>query len=306
MSYFVHELGCCETSEIGEGTTIWAFSHVLPTAKIGANCNICDHVFIEGNVSLGDNVTVKCGVQLWDGITVEDNVFIGPNATFTNDQFPRSKQHPDAYAKTTIQTGASIGANATILPGLTIGRSAMVGAGAVVTRSVPPNAIVAGNPARIRGYVDTSGSAIEATQQPSKTTLNTTLVRGVTQHQLPLVTDIRGSLTAGELEKHIPFAIKRYFVVFDVPSAETRGEHAHLKCHQYLVCLKGSLNLVVDDGRRRQEFVMNTPTLGIHLSPMVWGIQYKYSPDAVLLVLASEHYDNEDYIRDYNDFLSRI
>src|SRR6185436_8881129 len=118
----------------------------LPGARIGRNCNICSHVFIENGVVIGDNVTVKCGVQLWDGITLEDDVFIGPNVTFTNDRRPRSKRYPEAFERTTVCAGASIGANATILPGLVIGRSAMVGAGAVVTHSVPPNAIVIGNP----------------------------------------------------------------------------------------------------------------------------------------------------------------
>ena len=136
--YFLHELGCCETERVGTGTRIWAFSHVLPGARIGESCNICDHVFIENDVVVGDRVTVKSGVQLWDGTTLEDDVFIGPNATFTNDQFPRSQQYLDKYPRTVVCHGASVGANATILPGLTIGRHAMVGAGAVVTRSIPP------------------------------------------------------------------------------------------------------------------------------------------------------------------------
>ena len=152
MSYFKHPNAIVESPHIGDRTRIWAFAHILPGAKIGEDCNICDHVFIENDVVLGDRVTVKCGVQLWDGVTVEDDVFIGPNATFTNDSFPRSKKRPENYEKTVIRRGASIGANATILRGIEIGRNAMVGAGAVVTRTVPPNAVVVGNPARIIGY----------------------------------------------------------------------------------------------------------------------------------------------------------
>lgn len=148
MKYFVHERGLCESGDIGEGTRVWAFTHILPGAKIGKNCNICDHVFIENEVVIGDSVTVKSGVQLWDGITVEDNVFIGPNATFTNDPFPRSKQFLDQYPKTIVKNGASIGANATILPGIIIGENAFVGAGAVVTKDVAPNTLVVGNPAK--------------------------------------------------------------------------------------------------------------------------------------------------------------
>jgi dTDP-4-amino-4,6-dideoxygalactose transaminase/acetyltransferase-like isoleucine patch superfamily enzyme len=134
--------------DIGKDTRIWAFAHVLPGAKLGAECNVCDHVFIENDVTIGDRVTIKCGVQIWDGVTIEDDVFIGPNATFTNDLYPRSKEYPDRFLGTTIRQGASIGANATILPGLTVGKRAMVGAGAVVTRDVPDYATVVGNPAR--------------------------------------------------------------------------------------------------------------------------------------------------------------
>jgi len=152
-SYFSHPQALVEPgAQIGERTRIWAFAHVLSGAKIGTDCNICDHVFIENDVLVGNRVTIKCGVQLWDGLRVEDDVFIGPNATFTNDIFPRSKQYPEKFLPTHIRAGASIGANATILAGVTIGEKAMVGAGAVVTKDVPAFAVVAGNPARIIRY----------------------------------------------------------------------------------------------------------------------------------------------------------
>ncbi|MDC8011106.1 WxcM-like domain-containing protein [Tahibacter soli] len=306
--FFVHPLGCCESVAIGPRTRVWAFAHVLPGARIGADCNICDHVFVENDVVVGDRVTVKCGVQLWDGLRVEDDVFIGPNATFTNDRFPRSKEYPETFAQTHVGRGASIGANATILPGVSIGQYAMVGAGAVVTRSVPPHAIVVGNPARITGYVEshaqTRGSATEATAFPAEPGTVATAVAGVTLHRLKQVKDLRGSLSVGEFPTDIPFNAERYFLVYDVPSAETRGEHAHLACHQFLVCVKGSCAVVADDGSRRQEFLLDRPELGIHLPPMVWGIQYKYSPDAVLLVFASHRYDAADYVRDYDRFLA--
>ena len=152
MGHFVHPQGICESCSVGNGTKVWAFAHVMPGAIIGEDCNISDHVFVENDVVLGDRVTVKCGVQLWDGLRVGSDVFIGPNATFTNDLFPKSRQRPSHFVRTTLEEGCSIGANATILPGVLIGRNAMVGAGAVVTRSVPPHAIVHGNPARIHGY----------------------------------------------------------------------------------------------------------------------------------------------------------
>lgn len=304
---FIHPQALCESAQVGPGTRVWAFAHVLPGASIGADCNICDQVFIENEVTVGDRVTVKCGVQLWDGVVLEDDVFVGPNATFTNDIFPRSRQHLPEYPKTIVRRGASIGANATILPGLTIGARAMVGAGAVVTRSVPPNAIVVGNPAKIVGYVDTAdhdpAAAAPAPAATAPQKVRATSVRGVTLHELKCVEDMRGSLSVGEFGPDIPFEVKRYFLVYDVPSVEIRGEHAHLKCEQFLVAVKGSVHVVADDGRHREQFVLDRPGLGLYMPPMTWGIQYRYSPDAVLLVLASRPYESEDYVRDYDRFL---
>ena len=151
----IHPLSDVQTKSIGAGTKIWQFTIVLPGAVIGQNCNISAHCFVENDVVIGSDVTIKGGVYLWDGIILEDGVFIGPNVTFTNDKFPRSKQYATYLAKlkqTVVKNNASIGGGATILPGVIIGEYAMVGAGAVVTRTVPPKAIVAGNPARLVGY----------------------------------------------------------------------------------------------------------------------------------------------------------
>lgn len=144
----IHPQSDVQSKKIGNGTKIWQYCVVFPEAVIGNNCTICAHVLIENDVTIGNNVTVKSGVQLWDGLTVEDNVFIGPNATFTNDLFPRSKNPGWKLARTRIRKGASIGANATILAGLTIGENAMIGAGSVVTKDVPANTVWYGNPAR--------------------------------------------------------------------------------------------------------------------------------------------------------------
>jgi acetyltransferase-like isoleucine patch superfamily enzyme len=149
----IHELADVKSNHIGEGTRIWQFCVVLEGAKIGKGCNLCAHTLVEGDVVIGDNVTLKSGVYLWDGTRIEDNVFIGPNATFTNDSMPRSKVYPENFQGITIKFGASIGANATILPGITIGRYAMVGAGAVVTKDVPDFSVVIGNPAKIIRYL---------------------------------------------------------------------------------------------------------------------------------------------------------
>lgn len=301
---FSHSLADVHSTQIGDGTRIWQFVVVLAGAKIGTDCNICSHCLIENDVEIGDRVTVKSGVQLWDGLRVGNDVFIGPNVSFANDLFPRSKKTPEKFLVTHLEYGASIGANATLLPGITIGSNSMIGAGAVVTRSVPANAIVVGNPAKIVGYVDaTKGSASEAAGAKSKPGVEQTSVRGVTLHRMSRITDIRGSLTVGEFERNIPFPVKRYFMVFDVPSMETRGEHAHHACHQFLICVRGNCAVVADDGVARQEFLLDGPDVGVYLPPMTWGIQYKYSEDAVLLVFASDYYDGSDYIRDFDEFM---
>ena len=298
MAQYRHPQALVESNSIGDRTRIWAFAHILPGARIGADCNICDHTFIENDVVIGDRSTIKCGVQLWDGVTIGDDVFIGPNATFTNDLTPRSRQRPAVFLRTLVKSGASIGANATILP-VTIGENAMIGAGAVVTHNVPPNAVVVGNPAKIIGYSGVQpGPSV-----PAEAAAAESIVSGVMIHRLPLVEDLRGNLSFGEVQRHLPFEIKRYFMVFQVSSEEIRGEHAHRRLHQFLICVHGRCNCVVDDGTNREEFVLDSPATGVYIPPMVWGAQYKYSKDAVLLALVSDFYDAADYIRDYSEFL---
>lgn len=150
---FIHHLSDVASNQIGNGTRVWQYSVILENAKIGDDCNICAHTLIEGDVIIGNNVTVKSGVYIWDGTRIEDNVFLGPNATLTNDLMPRSKQYPDVFSGITLKKGSSIGANATLLPGITIGEGAMVGAGAVVTKDVPDYAVVVGNPAKVIRYI---------------------------------------------------------------------------------------------------------------------------------------------------------
>ena len=257
---FVHERALCESDEIGARTRILAFSHVLPSARIGADCDI------------------------GDGVVVQDGVV--------------------------VHAGASIGANATIVAGVEIGRGATVGPGAVVTRSVPANAIVVGNPAHITGYTSTQMPGTElqvqspSSHEPGVAKLE---VRGVSLQRFAEFSDLRGSLTAGELPSdNIPFVPKRWFLVYDVPSREVRGEHAHRLCHQFLVCVSGSMTVAVDDGERREEITLDNRTLGLHIPPLVWASQFRYNTDSVLLVLASHPYEASDYIRDYEVFLASV
>lgn len=306
-SVSIHPQALVETPDVGDGGRVGAFVHILPGAVIGRGADVCDHVFIEGGVVVGDRVTIKSGVQLWSGLRVEDDVSIGPNATFTNGPDPRGKGHPEERTSTILRCGCSIGANAVVLPGVTIGASALVGAGAVVTRDVPPFAIVYGNPARIRGYVD-------AEPQPADTagTNGPALVHPIERFAaarllpMPLVEDLRGRLLFGEIDQHLPFVPKRYFVIFDVPSEEVRGEHAHRELQQLLICIKGSISVVLDDGENRAEIRLDSPDRALYVPPMVWSIQYRYSKDAALLVLASERYAADDYIRDYDEFIAAV
>jgi acetyltransferase-like isoleucine patch superfamily enzyme len=161
-SVFVHELALCESDDVGPRTRIWAFAHVLPGATIGADCNVCDHAFVEGGAVVGDSVTIKNNVLLWDRVTVEDEVFLGPNAVFTNDARPRAsfKKGREAWLPTLVRRGATIGANATVVCGATVGRWAFVGAGAVVTADVPDYALVVGNPARRVGWACECGERL--------------------------------------------------------------------------------------------------------------------------------------------------
>ena len=157
----IHPTADVQTTKIGEGTTIWQFAVVLPGATIGKNCNINCHTFIENDVIIGDRVTIKSGVYIWDGIEIGNDVFLGPNVTFVNDKYPRSKQYPQKFQVTKIDNFVSVGANSTIMGGVHIGEYALIAAGSLVTKDVPPYSLMLGNPARVAGKVNQNGVVIE-------------------------------------------------------------------------------------------------------------------------------------------------
>jgi UDP-2-acetamido-3-amino-2,3-dideoxy-glucuronate N-acetyltransferase len=182
----------------------------------------------------------------------------------------------------------------------------MVGAGAVVTADVPAHAIVYGNPARIEGYVDSDRAAPRVDLSVAGEPPGRELPGGSRLLLLTQAIDLRGSLAALEFDEVLPFTPRRFFATFDVPSAHVRGEHAHRTCHQFLMALAGSLSVMLDDGRSRAEVRLDSPTIGLHLPPMVWAAQFKHAPGTVLGVLASEPYDNAEYVRSYDEFRSLL
>jgi len=256
-------------------STLGCFVHVCCDAQIGNNAVLDGQVIVPSNVHIEAKAHVSCGVCFLTPVTKENPTVIG--------------------------CGAILGANAIIHSGVSIGAGAVVSPGTQIVRSIPERAIVEGSPARIVGYVGANLDVPEIIDSTGESVQEST-VRGVHLHRMSRIVDIRGNLTVGEFDRSIPFVAKRYFIVFDVPSLETRGEHAHRECHQFLICVSGSCAVVADDGKYRQEFLLDKPDLGLHLPPMIWGIQYKYSVDAVLLVYASHSYDCADYIRNYSEF----
>ena len=298
---FIHPSALCEAGVVGDGTHIGAFAQIMAGSLIGAECSIGNHVSLGAGVTLGDRVTIKSGVHLAASMTVGDGVCIGQNASFADSR--RGQQSHDTPV--VLHKGCIIGANATLCAGVSVGEQAVVDAGAVVTQSVQPFAIVAGNPAKVVGFANTPEARVEAPVKPvHQVETIESKVKGVRAYQLPFISDPRGNLTVGDFERSLPFAPLRYFLTFDVPNSHLRGEHAHKECHQFLICVHGSCAVVVDDGTQREEFLLDRPTFGVHVPPMIWATEYKHSPDSTLLVFASHHYDPADYIRDYQEFLT--
>jgi UDP-2-acetamido-3-amino-2,3-dideoxy-glucuronate N-acetyltransferase len=313
-SLFIHPTAEVHSKQVGANSIVWQFCIIFEHAKIGTDANICAHCLIEDNVVIGDRATIKNGVHIWDGVTIGDDVFVGPNVTFANDKYPKSKERLGEPVKTNLEDGVSIGGGATLVAGITIGKGALVAAGAVVTKSVPAYTIVKGNPARVSGYVNlitqpendnvVNGSYVSNVPARGDKEVVSLGVGDAMVKRLKFVEDMRGNLSVSEFPSDIPFNPKRYFLVFDVPNKEIRGSHAHKACEQFLICVKGSVNVMLDDGNVRSEVVLDSPDLGVYIPPLVWGTQYRYSKDAVLLVFASHAYDDQDYIRNYQEFQS--
>ena len=253
--------------------------------------NVSDASAIDPTATIADGSRIDAFATIGAGCIVADHVHIGSGARLLDGA--------------RVDHAAEIGPNAVVSPGVRIERHAVVEPGSVVADAVPANAIVRGNPARIVGYVGGEQQTPVPQELRQITARETSRVRGVQTRPLTLTEDLRGSLMATEFGE-LPFAPARLFTVFAVRGEHIRGSHAHRECHQFMVCAAGTLSCVVDDGDAREEILLDGPGIGLYLPPMIWGTQYKYSADAVLLVLASHPYDAADYIRDYDEFLGLV
>ncbi|PWK83089.1 WxcM-like domain-containing protein [Fulvimonas soli] len=270
---------------------------VSPQAAIGRECAISPGAIVGDRVTLGDHVRIGAGAIVLGPCHIGDHCTLGAGVVL---------ESSDGDRPIVLEPHVRVSATASILAPVTVARGALIQAGTTILRPVPAHAIVSGNPAQITGYTLVHASeppAASGARPAPEAGAFASHVDGVTLHRLPKVIDLRGNLTVGEFERDLPFRPKRYFMVFGVPNAEVRGEHAHHRCKQFLICARGRCSIVADDGANREEFLLDDPSLGLYLPPRVWGIQYKYSADAVLLVFASEYYDPDDYIRDYGEFM---
>jgi UDP-2-acetamido-3-amino-2,3-dideoxy-glucuronate N-acetyltransferase len=256
------------------------------------------------NFSHGVGCVVDAQSFVGEGCVFEDRVYVGVHATLSP---PPSEG--DVKASLLVRDGASIGPGAVVCGATVIGQGARVEPGAVVTDDIPPFSILAGNPARVIGYVAPPVGApvqrVERAPIPDDAGV-VQLVGGAELVRLPEKVDLRGRLTYGEVGGLLPFVVKRFFFVYGVPSQEIRGEHAHHRLRQMLIAASGNVSVVIDDGHMRQEVLLDRPSMGLHIPPLVWGIQFRHSSDAVLLVLASDEYSADDYIRDYDEFLRLV
>lgn len=271
-----------------------------PGALIGEQCNIASTAVIGPGTELGARVQVGHGAVIMGPCKIGDDCIIASGCILDGSS-------AEAAEMLVLEAGVVVLAGSVIAACITIAAGSRVLPGAVVQRSVPAHAIVSGNPAQIEGYTLSSGilpKRLEQVSSVAEAKVEATQVRGVTIHRFPRILDLRGNLTVGEFGRTVPFNPKRYFMVFDVPSAEIRGEHAHRVCEQFLICARGSCSVVADDGESREEFVLSDPSLGLYLPALTWGVQYKYSADAVLLVFASHYYSSAEYIRNYDEFLA--
>jgi UDP-2-acetamido-3-amino-2,3-dideoxy-glucuronate N-acetyltransferase len=274
MMPVIHSTAICLSEDVGQDVSIGPYCVVERGVKLADGASLEPHAYVAANASIGAKASVGAGARIGVACVLEREVTVGANAV--------------------ISDGVHLQVNSCVAPGTR------------VNAPVPPYAIVSGHEASIVGYVDAAADALPNIAGGARESSQSSRVRGVRIYDMREFPDLRGALSVGEFGAELPFIPKRYFLVYDVLSEQTRGEHAHRNCHQFLMCVQGACSILADDGRTRQEFRLDRRTVGIHLPPMVWGLQYKFTRDGVLLVFASEHYDPDDYIRDYGEFSAAV
>ena len=269
-------------------------AHVGPGADIAPDAAVGPNCVLRGEISIGARTTLGPSVSLAGAVVIAADCRIDAGVTTTEGLSGAGG------ARLVLGAGVQVGAGSVLTLGLEIGAGARIEAGSIVTRAVPAHAIVAGDPAVVVGFV--------TTEPPPTFTdgnvIHSRAVAGVSFHRFPVVREPRGSLIFSEFGMEVPFVPKRYFMVHDVPPHQLRGTHARETCGELLVCVAGSINAVVDDGLSREEYVLDRPHLGLYIPPLVWATQYKHTPDAILMVFATHHYEADDYIVDYDGFVA--
>jgi len=291
----------CESSSVGAGTTIGPFAVIPRDCTIGANCVIREHVTIGQGVTVGDGVTIGSGGRVGSGATIGSSSSIGPNAILAD--------ATEGVSGVVLAEGAVVGAGSFVASGVRLELNCEVRPGSVVDSTVPPNAIVEGNPALIVAYSDSPTRAMRlisaaAALRSSGQRTTPIDVDGAALWALRHVRDLRGSLVPIELASDLPFVPLRQFFVLGVPGDKVRGEHAHRLCDQFLIAAHGALSVVIDNGSTACEVRLDDPAAGLYVPAGLWLVQYKFTRDAVLAVFASRPYESDDYIRDYPTFLS--
>ncbi len=293
-----HTSAVVESDDIGVGTRIGALSHVSAGARLGDNTHLGAGVTIGAEVVTGENVTIGSGSHLHGRVLLQRDVVVGQGAIVGAS--PGSTFDPSVI--TVLEADCWVGAGSILFAGITVGHSAVIHPGSVIERPVPAFAIVAGSPARILGYREKFPEKLRTLRADRASKNSEIAVGGAQIITFRRYSDMRGLLAVGESGSELPFAPMRLFFVHGVPSREVRGEHAHRVCHQLLVAAHGACSVVIDDGDSRQEILLDDPAKALYIPPMVWATQYKYTADAVLMVLASHPYDPNDYIRSYAEF----
>jgi len=245
--------------------------------------------FIHPAAYIGENVSISEGVYISDIVSISNNVYIGPNVTFVDSGVQNLSNDPII-----ISDQVRIGAGAVIYPGIKVGKNVVINPGSVVTESVPSNVEVAGNPAKIIAFLPQRPENLPPLKQGN--------VANVFEESYKNILDLRGSLTVIEFDNSLPFIPRRLFYISNVPNEKVRGEHAHICCQQLLVMGSGACTVSLDDGENQQVCHLRSIGDSVYIPPMVWAAQYSFTKDALMLVLASDHYDEADYIRNYDDF----